>query len=86
MADFNRFREFRQRILDGGNADADSIVASNPAYYHSYVLAGNMRQKEKDYKGALRFYEQALTMEIATRQEKDFILQQVKICKEALNK
>jgi isopenicillin-N N-acyltransferase like protein len=75
---FEAFRQFKQRIADGGKVNADSLVATNPAYYHSYVLAGDYSYKHGQFEKALYFYEQALTKEIATKKEKDHILDQLK--------
>ena len=84
FAEFNKFRHYRQEILDGGTAAPDSIVASNPEYYHSYVLAGNMSMKKKDYAAAKKYYQTALTKEIATLPEKEFIQKQLAACNERL--
>ncbi|ULQ51492.1 C45 family peptidase [Flavihumibacter fluvii] len=70
FAGFTQFRAYKQRILDGGTADPDSIIASNPNYYHAYVLAGDMAANKGDTAAALKFYQQALKLEIATQQER----------------
>ena len=75
---FESFRKFKQRIADGGNIDADSLVATDPQFYNAYVLAGDYSFKQKDYKKALRFYQQALTKVIATKKEEDHINTQIK--------
>lgn len=82
--EFKRFEQFRankQRILDGGNAVPDSIVAENPNYYNSYVLAGDYLFKKKAYKKSLPYYQKALHLEIATAMEKNYILKQIEKCK-----
>ena len=81
MAAFNNFelfRSFKQRILDGGMADPDSIVASNPNYYHAYVLAGDMAVQQKNRGNAIRYYQQALAKEIATLNEKEAIEEKIR--------
>lgn len=70
FSDFTRFRSYRQRLLDGGHVAPDSIVNSNPAYYHSYVLAGNESRYLKNYDAAIGYYQKALQMEIATEGER----------------
>ena len=75
---FDNFRKFKQRITDGDKIDADSLVASNPQFYHAYVLAGDYLYKQKNYKKALRFYQSALTKVIATKKEEDHIKAQIK--------
>lgn len=73
FTDFLRFRTFKQRILDGGFVAPDSIIASNPRYYHAYVLAGDMAVKADQPQQALAYYQQALQLEIATVPEKQAI-------------
>lgn len=79
---FVLFRNMKQRILDGGTVNADSLVASNPEFYNSYVLAGDYLYKRKQYAAALKNYEMALTKVIATKQEEDHIRAQIKKIKE----
>jgi predicted choloylglycine hydrolase len=75
---FENFRKFKQRIADGDSINADSLVATNPQFYHAYVLAGDYLYKQKEYKKALRFYKMALTKEIATKKEEEHIKDQIK--------
>ncbi|WP_290799176.1 C45 family peptidase [Flavihumibacter sp. UBA7668] len=75
---FLQFRTFKQRILDGGIVAPDSIIASNPSYYHAYVLAGDMAVQQKKLAEAIRYYRQALSKEIATVQEKVAIEEKLK--------
>lgn len=79
---FVLFRNMKQRILDGGTVNADSLVASNPEFYNTYVLAGDYLYKRKQYAAALKNYEMALTKVIATKQEEDHIRAQIKKIKE----
>ncbi|KYP16346.1 C45 family peptidase [Flavihumibacter sp. CACIAM 22H1] len=67
---FLQFRAFKQRIIDGGYVAPDSIIASNPSYYHAYVLAGDMAVKRNEQAAAVNYYRQALTKEIATVAER----------------
>lgn len=75
---FESFRKFKQRIADGNMIDADSLVATNPQFYHAYILAGDYLYKQSDFKKALHFYQVALTKVIATKKEEDHIKDQVK--------
>ena len=75
---FVNFRKFKQRIADGDRIDADSLVASDPQFYHAYVLAGDYSYKQKAYKKAIHYYELALTKVIATKKEEDHIKDQMK--------
>lgn len=71
------FRDIKQRILDGGKVNTDSLVASNPEFYNTYVLAGDYLYKQKEYKKALKEYNLALTKVIATKKEEDHIKEQI---------
>ena len=75
---FEAFRTFKQRIADGGEISPDSLVATNPAYYNAYVLAGDYLYKHDQFKKALGFYQQALSKVIATKKEKEHILDRIK--------
>ena len=77
---FQRFRSYRQRILDGGWVAPDSIVASNPTYYHAWVLAGNESRRKGDNAAAIGYYKKALTMEIATLGERQAVEEAIKAC------
>ncbi len=85
FADFIRYRSYAQRIADGSSVDVDSLVKSNPNYYHTYVLAGDYLYKQSQFKQALGFYQTALTKEIATKKEADYIQKQVSSCIKKLN-
>lgn len=74
---FEKFWQYKQTILDGGQVNADSVVASNPQFYNAYVLAGDYSYKQKEYQNALQFYKTALTKVIATKKEEDHIKAQI---------
>ena len=75
---FEIFRNIKQRILDGGKVNTDSLVASNPEFYNTYVLAGDYLYKQKQYAAALKNYQTALTKVIATKNEEEHINAQIK--------
>ncbi len=77
---FTLFRSFKQRIADGGTINTDSLVNTNPQYYHAWVLAGDYLFKRKKYAEALPYYKTALTKVIATKQETDHINAQIATC------
>ena len=81
---FVRFSKFKQQIADQEDVDinTDSLVATNPHYYHTYVLAGDYLYKKKQFAAAKRYYETALTKVIATRKEEDHIKKQIEKCKQ----
>jgi len=80
--EFEKYRQLKQQVADGGSVNTDSLVASNPNFYHTYVLAGDYSFKRKDYKKAAGYYETALTKVIATKPEENHIRRQLKKCKE----
>jgi isopenicillin-N N-acyltransferase-like protein len=80
FADFKKFRFYKQQITDGGFVQPDSIVASNPKYYHAYVMAGDEVFKKGDFISARKYYEMALLNEIATVKEELYIRSQIKKC------
>ena len=77
---FQQYREFKRRLADGEEINPDSLVASNPSFYHTYVLAGDYLYRKGQFSRALGCYRQALSMEIATTGERDHISQQIKKC------
>ena len=70
---FEAFRKIKQGITDGAEINADSLVATNPAFYNAYVLAGDYLYKKDQFEKALNFYKLALSKEIATKKEADHI-------------
>lgn len=82
---FQKFRKYKQQLAEGQAVPADSIVASNPRYYHAWVIAADHLYKMKEYSKALKFYKTALTLEIATRKEADHIHKQVEILEKKLH-
>ena len=72
------FRKFQQQIANGYEVNTDSLIATNPEFYNAYVLAGDYLYKKRQFKKAMYFYQQALTKVIATKKEKDHILDQIK--------
>ncbi|MEJ7769689.1 MAG: C45 family peptidase [Chitinophagaceae bacterium] len=77
---FNLFRGFKSRIASGNDVNLDSLVQSNPEYYHTYVLAGDYLFKKGEKEKAIGFYRIALTKVIATSKEETHIREQLKKC------
>jgi tetratricopeptide (TPR) repeat protein len=75
---FIKFRKYRQIVADGGDVHPDSVVASNPQLFTSYVVAGDYLYDKKKYGEAKKYYEQALTKVIATKKEEDHIRDRLK--------
>jgi hypothetical protein len=80
FAEFIQFRKYKQAIANGGQVNPDSVVASNPQFYQSYILAGDLDIRNKEWQKALQMYKAGLTKEIATRQEENYIRKQIELC------
>lgn len=74
------FKKYKQRISGGQTINPDSLIATNPQYYHAYVLAGDYCYKTGQYSKALHYYQAALTKVIATKIEENRIKAQIKKC------
>jgi isopenicillin-N N-acyltransferase-like protein len=77
FAGFMRYRKYKQDIADNHPINTDSLVTSDPNYYHAYVLAADYLLSQKKYQNAIKFYQTALTKEIATTKERDYIHTQI---------
>lgn len=75
--DFEKYRQYKMEIAEGKDINVDNLVNSNPHLYHTYVLAGNYYFVRKQYKAAVPYYEHALTLEVATETEREYIRQQI---------
>lgn len=81
---FKKYLQYRQLVHaadDGLQINVQQIVADNPNYYHTYVVAGNYLYKKAQYGEAMRYYKTALTKEIATVKEADYIRKQIEKCR-----
>ncbi|MFI5155228.1 MAG: C45 family autoproteolytic acyltransferase/hydrolase [Chitinophagales bacterium] len=80
FAAFLEFRKYKQAIANGELVNIDSLLASNPSFYQTYLLAGDQEFRKKNWKQAMANYKIALTREIATKQEEIYIRKQVDKC------
>ncbi|NSL90464.1 peptidase C45 [Chitinophaga sp. Mgbs1] len=78
---FQQYRQLKEQLLEGKIVDVQALIATNPQYYHTYVLAGDYLFKRKDFAQAAKYYETALTKEIATQGEEQHIRRQLEKCK-----
>ncbi len=81
---FLDYRRLRKEIADGIDVSPDSLILSNPNFYQSYQLAGNLMFKKKFFKTAEQYYRMALSKEIATKTEENDIRRQITKCEERL--
>jgi isopenicillin-N N-acyltransferase like protein len=78
--DFLSFRALQRRLEQGESIDLEAWVALNPDYYHGYVLSGDCLYKQKQYEGALGFYQQALAREVSNQSERLHIEKRIARC------
>lgn len=86
---FQNFIEFKKIQLDlsnGKEINPDKLIQLNPEYYHAYVLTGDYVFKRKYFTKAKSYYEKALTKEIATFHESQYIKNQIAKCTNELRK
>ncbi len=74
---FVTYRELKEQIRQGKQVDIAALIASNPEFYHTYVLAGDYEFKRGNLAKAKVYYETALTKVIATKGEEDHIRKQL---------
>lgn len=77
---FVRFWSYKQQLADKKDVIIDSLIATNPEYYHTYVLAGDYLYRKGKYALAKKYYQLALTKLIATKKEEDHIRKQIRNC------
>ncbi|HXB42777.1 MAG TPA: hypothetical protein VNV85_01915, partial [Puia sp.] len=77
---FLAYRNFKQRLADQQQIDVDSLVESNPQFYHTYVLAGDYFYKKKQFRKAQEYYQIAQRKVIATKKEDSYIKEQIAKC------
>jgi isopenicillin-N N-acyltransferase like protein len=85
--DYNRyikFSPFRFPFNERSNLQPDSVLSWNPNSYHSYMLAGDYYFERKEYAKAKPLYEVGLTKEIATIQERDYLIKNLQYCNDKI--
>jgi len=81
---FVEFRNLKEKMLTDEVADPNKLIALNPEYYHAYVVAGDYSFRKKQYSDAQSYYENALTKEIATKTEENYIREQLQKCRDKI--
>jgi len=81
---FLKYRAYKKDLMEGKEVSPDSLISSNPNFYQAYRLAGDEMFKKKDFAQALIYYRQALSKEIATKNEENEIHERVNKCLENL--
>jgi hypothetical protein len=83
-SDFEKFAKYRFPFNPRTDLQPNRIIQWNPESYHAYMLAGDATFKEDDYTSAKEFYEKGLKKEVATLQERDYMLAQIRRCNQSL--
>ncbi len=83
---FLTYRKLKQLMANGEEINTDSLISSNPNFYHTYVLAGDYLFKRNVFVKAKQEYEIALTKVIATKKEENHIRNQIDKCEKKLNR
>ena len=68
--DYVKFSKYRFPFNPQTDLNPDSIVQWNPNSYHAYMLAGDHYFDKNEWREAIPLYEQGLSKEIATMQER----------------
>jgi isopenicillin-N N-acyltransferase like protein len=77
-----KFAPYRFPFNPQDGLQPDSLVKWNSNSYHSYMLAGDYYYDRNDWEKAIPFYEQGLTKEAATLQEREHMEKNLLHCKE----
>lgn len=84
LSHYLKYFNYRFPFQPHGEVNADSIVSWNPELYHVYMLAGDCEMELKNYQRAITFYETGLQKEVATEQERNYMVKRLEECKSKL--
>jgi isopenicillin-N N-acyltransferase like protein len=79
-----KFSQYRFPFNPKTGFHPDSVVKWNPNSYHAYMLAADYYYDKKMWQKAIPFYEEGLTKEVATMQERYHMEKNLKNCKDNL--
>ncbi len=77
-----KFNAYRFPFQPQDGFDPDSVIKWNPSSYLSYLLAGDFYMDKGDFSRAEKMYEEALTRETATVQERRHLEENLARCKQ----
>jgi isopenicillin-N N-acyltransferase-like protein len=83
---FLKFRKNKMALQQHEPVDTAETIHSNPTFYDAYRVAGDYCKEQKWYAAAVSYYKQALTLEIATLDEKRAIEKKIDYCENKLKK
>ncbi len=79
--DFLKISKYRFPFSSREDLDPDSVLLWNPESYQAYMMAGDHYFGLQEYKKALKTYMEALSKEVATVPERQYIMEQIQACK-----
>lgn len=79
-----KFSKFRFPFNDHSGFNPDSVIRWNPNSYHAYMLAADYYYDQGKWKEAVPLYEEGLTKEIATMQERLHMEKNLDNCKKKM--
>jgi len=87
--DFQKFMQYHQgkvALMNKQPVDTAAVAHAVPTFYDGYRIAGDYSMGKGWYAAAIGYYQQALTHEIATLDEKQHIEDKVRECRKSLAK
>jgi isopenicillin-N N-acyltransferase like protein len=84
VRNFLKALPYRLPFSSRENLNPDSVISWNPNDYYMYMLAGDYYFDRKDFHRAKNFYEQGLTKEIATAEEREYLLKRMRASKDKI--
>lgn len=69
-----KFKKYAQLVKDSKYVSPKKIIDTNPDYFYSYELAGDVSYNIKDYVNAIKYYNMALGKEIPNVYQKDQLM------------
>lgn len=82
--EYLKFSKYRFPFYPRTDLVPDSVVKWNPNSYHAYLLAGEHCLATRNWQKAAEYFGKGLTLEIATEQERDYMRNSLKRCKEEI--
>ena len=88
---FIRFRQYAEEIQKATKAGEpllnekeviNAFITFNPEYYHAYVIAGRYYQQMNAFDDAMKYYNLALTKEVASIRERENINERIDECRQ----
>jgi hypothetical protein len=76
--DFVQFRALKHHVMQHKPVQPELLVQLNPQYYDAWRLAGDAAVQQNQRDAAMRYYQTALTKEIATVPERKSIEEKIK--------